>query len=199
MGLEVASLPSLAEGSKGATSLALRTGKSANCMEAGTAGGTTAGRRHRLLVFVVAYNAEGTIRDVLSRIPHSMQEEYDTEVLIIDDGSTDRTFERSLEAREECFLPFPITVLFNPTNLGYGGNQKIGFCYAIKNDFDFVALVHGDGQYAPECLPSLMIPLRNGEADACFGSRMMTKGGALQGGMPLYKFIGNKILSAFEN
>ena len=57
-------------------------------------------------------------------------------------------------------------MLFNPVNQGYGGNQKIGYFYAIENGFDFVALVHGDGQYAPECLPDLLRPLRDGEADA---------------------------------
>ena len=86
-------------------------------------------------------------------------------------------------------------MLFNPLNQGYGGNQKIGYHYAINNGFDFVALVHGDGQYAPECLPSLLEPLRTMQADAVFGSRMMEKGAALRGGMPLYKWVGNKVLS----
>ena len=86
-------------------------------------------------------------------------------------------------------------MLFNPINQGYGGNQKIGYHYAIKNDFDFVALVHGDGQYAPEALPELLKPLSQGVADAVFGSRMLSRGAALKGGMPLYKFVGNKILT----
>jgi hypothetical protein len=90
-------------------------------------------------------------------------------------------------------------VLFNPVNQGYGGNQKIGFHYAIKNGFDYVALVHGDGQYAPECLPELLTPLRDGCADAVFGSRMLTQGGALKGGMPFYKYAGNKILTGMQN
>ena len=66
-------------------------------------------------------------------------------------------------------------MLFNPVNQGYGGNQKIGYHFAIERGFDFVALVHGDGQYAPECLPDLVRPLRDGEADAVFGSRMLEK------------------------
>ncbi len=97
-------------------------------------------------------------------------------------------------------MPFPLfTVLFNPVNQGYGGNQKIGFHYAIEKGFDFVALVHGDGQYAPELLPELVEPLAEGDADAVFGSRMMTKDGARKGGMPLYKFFGNKILTRAQN
>ena len=84
-------------------------------------------------------------------------------------------------------------------NQGYGGNQKIGYQFAIQHRFDFVALIHGDGQYAPECLPDLVRPLRDGEADAVFGSRMLERAAALRGGMPLYKFIGNRILTWFEN
>ena len=153
----------------------------------------------RLLIFIVAYNAEKTIEDVLRRIPASLGEEYHVEILIIDDLSQDQTFERGNAVRELAELPFALHVLFNPVNQGYGGNQKIGFHYAIEEGFDFVALVHGDGQYAPECLPELLQPLRDQEADAVFGSRMMTRGAARSGGMPLYKFVGNKILTTFQN
>ncbi len=153
----------------------------------------------RLLVFVVAYNAERAIDEVLGRIPHALCEEYDVEVLVIDDSSQDRTFEKSQRLLQAGSLPFPLHVLFNPVNQGYGGNQKIGYHYAIKQGFDFVALVHGDGQYAPECLPDLVRPLREGEADAVFGSRMLERGAALRGGMPLYKFVGNRVLTWFQN
>lgn len=152
----------------------------------------------RVLIFVVAYNAESTIRSVLSRVPASLSADYDVEVLIIDDASRDRTFEAGHRANAEGF-PFTLHVLFNPVNQGYGGNQKIGYHYAIENGFDFVALVHGDGQYAPEALPALLRPLADQEADAVFGSRMLTRGAALKGGMPRYKFIGNKILTWVEN
>jgi glycosyltransferase involved in cell wall biosynthesis len=155
--------------------------------------------RPRLLIFIVAYNAESTINSVLARIPSSLGDAYEVEVLIIDDGSTDKTFERVRAGLQETSPPFPLTLLFNPKNQGYGGNQKIGYLYAIKKGFDFVALVHGDGQYAPECLPELVRPLAAGQADAVFGSRMMTPGAALAGGMPRYKFIGNKILTWMQN
>ena len=155
--------------------------------------------RKRLLCFIVAYNAEKTIRDVLSRIPLAIARQYDTEVLVIDDASHDRTFERSQQVLLDGILPVPLTVLFNPTNQGYGGNQKLGYHYAIKHGFDYVALIHGDGQYAPECLPQLVRPLRDAAAEASFGSRMMVRGAALAAGMPLYKFIGNKILTWVEN
>ena len=149
----------------------------------------------RVLIFVVAYHAERTIQNVIQRIPASLAK-YDTEVLVIDDSSKDLTFQ---QARRVEKAPFPMTVLYNPVNLGYGGNQKIGFHYAIKNGFDIVALLHGDGQYAPESLPDLLQPLVDGDADAVFGSRMMRRGDALRGGMPLYKFFGNKILTKTQN
>jgi glycosyltransferase involved in cell wall biosynthesis len=155
--------------------------------------------RPKLLIFVVAFNAASTITDVLARVPPLICDEYEAELLIIDDASTDETFERVRAQLQNESFPFPLTLLFNPQNQGYGGNQKIGYFYAIKNGFDFVALVHGDGQYAPECLPDLVRPLALGEADAVFGSRMMIPGAARAGGMPLYKFGGNKILTWFEN
>lgn len=156
-------------------------------------------RRPRLLIFIVAYNAAKTINAVLTRIPASIGEDYETEVLVIDDASTDKTFEHVHTRLQAEDYPFPVTLLYNPVNQGYGGNQKIGYHYAIKNGFDFVALLHGDGQYAPECLADLAGPLKNGDADAVFGSRMMTPGAARAGGMPLYKFVGNKILTWIEN
>ena len=149
----------------------------------------------RVLIFVVAYNAERTIQSVIQRIPDSLSQ-YHTEILIIDDSSKDQTFHK---ARAVGDSRFPLTVLFNPVNQGYGGNQKIGFHYAIEKGFDIVALVHGDGQYAPERLPDLLQPLLAGEADAVFGSRMTGRGDALRGGMPLYKYVGNKILTKIQN
>lgn len=147
----------------------------------------------------MAYAAEKTIQSVLSRIPVVLIDEYHVEVLVIGDASADRTFERADEVRNADALPFALHVLTNPVNQGYGGNQKLGYHFAVQKDFDFVALLHGDGQYAPERLPDLVQPLRDGEADAVFGSRMLTCGAALKGGMPLYKFVGNKILSWLEN
>ncbi len=156
--------------------------------------------RPRVLVFIVAYNAEKTISQVVRRIPRDLAEIYDVEVLIIDDASGDATFAESHTVSKAGHLPCPVRALFNPVNQGYGGNQKLGYHYAIEKGFDFVALLHGDGQYAPECLPQLLEPLRQGEADAVMGSRMLPGGGgALKGGMPLYKFIGNKVLTWLEN
>jgi len=151
----------------------------------------------RVLIFIVAYNAETTIEKVLSRIPGSLRSD-DVEVLIIDDSSKDKTFVNGLRYQQRTSA-FKITVLRTPENQGYGGNQKLGYRYAIDNNFDIVALIHGDGQYAPEKLPELLGPLIRGEAEAVFGSRMIDKHAARQGGMPAYKWIGNQILTAFQN
>lgn len=151
----------------------------------------------RLLIFIVAYNAETTIEKVLSRIPRSLHSDA-VEVLIIDDSSRDATFKSGLRYQQRN-SGFKITVLRTPENQGYGGNQKLGYRYAIDNGFDIVALVHGDGQYAPEKLPTLLEPLLRGEADAVFGSRMIDKRAARAGGMPFYKWIGNQILTGVQN
>ena len=150
-----------------------------------------------MLIFVVAFNAETTIEKVLSRIPAAFHHR-DAEVLIIDDSSQDRTFETGIRLQQK-HARFKTTVLRTPENQGYGGNQKLGYRYAIDHGFDFVALIHGDGQYAPEELSALMAPLARGEADAVFGSRMIDKRAARAGGMPLYKWLGNQILTSFQN
>lgn len=152
----------------------------------------------KILVFMLAYNAESTIESMLSRIPESLSK-YDTSVLVIDDASTDATTARATEYLANNKFPFPLTILRNPVNQGFGGNAKLGMHYAIENGFDVIGLVHGDGQYPPEKLPEFLPPLINGTADVVFGSRMMEGFNALKGGMPLYKFIGNKILTGYEN
>ncbi|RPI78852.1 MAG: glycosyltransferase, partial [Desulfobacteraceae bacterium] len=85
----------------------------------------------RLLVFIVAYNAEASIASVLSRIPYSLTHNYDVEILIIDDSSRDNTFEVAESIRKTENFAFPLHVLYNPDNQGYGGNQKIGYHFAV--------------------------------------------------------------------
>jgi glycosyltransferase involved in cell wall biosynthesis len=151
----------------------------------------------RLLIFIVAYNAETTIESVLQRIPAELHTR-NVEVLIIDDSSKDRTFQTGLKHADRMD-DFRVTILRNPENQGYGGNQKLGYHYAIEHGFDIVALIHGDGQYAPEKLPLLIEPFLKEEADAVFGSRMINKQDALKGGMPMYKWVGNQVLTVFQN
>lgn len=154
----------------------------------------------RVLIFVVSYNAEAFIQSVLERIPAAVwhNDDYEIEVLIIDDSSSDDTFYRAADYIDAN--PGQIVkVLYSPVNQGYGGNQKLGYYYALENNFDAVVLLHGDGQYAPEYLDSMIRPIIQGEADVVLGSRMLDRLGALRGQMPLYKWLGNQVLTGLQN
>ncbi|HEY5123538.1 MAG TPA: bifunctional glycosyltransferase/class I SAM-dependent methyltransferase [Ignavibacteria bacterium] len=149
-------------------------------------------------ILIVAYNAVTTLTKVLDRIPKNVYEEID-EIAVFDDASKDDTYMLSLGYKEVHKLE-KLYIYLNDKNLGYGGNQKQGFSYFIEKDFDIVVLLHGDGQYAPEILSEMYTPIVDGKSEVVLGSRMMNKyGGALKGGMPFYKYLGNRILSIYEN
>lgn len=153
-------------------------------------------KTNRVAVFIVAYNASNHIEKVLNRIPKSVAENL-SEVFLIDDSSIDDT---ALVASKAAWPSnyAPLKVFKTPFNQGYGGNQKIGFNYTIQKSFDIVILLHGDGQYAPEALPLILAQYAE-NVDAVFGSRFIKAGNPLAGGMPLYKFVGNRILTALQN
>lgn len=172
----------------------------------GNPGGTTAAREaeladckgKRIGILIVAYNAVTTLRKVLDRIPPVVWDNVE-QVVVFDDASPDATYELAVGIKAVLNNP-KFEIIRNAKNLGYGGNQKAGYKYFYENGFDIAVLLHGDGQYAPEVLSHLYHPLVTGEADAVFGSRMMKAyGGPLKGGMPLYKYAGNRILTEFEN
>jgi len=147
-------------------------------------------------VLVVAYNAASTLSAVLDRLPEPFCERV-ASVLVCDDASDDGTYDVGLEYQARSRLP--LTVIRHPRNLGYGGNQKVGYRWAIEHGIDIVVLLHGDGQYAPEVIDDLVAPLVHGSADAVLGSRMMELGAARLGGMPLYKYVGNRVLTKVSN
>ena len=151
----------------------------------------------RIGVLVVAYNAASTLSSVLDRIPREFVPKI-AKVVVNDDYSYDATYLVGL-GYQQLDHALPLEINRHSSNLGYGGNQKAGYRWAIEHDLDILVLLHGDGQYAPELLPEMVAPLERDECDAVFGSRMMTKGAARKGGMPLYKYVGNKILTRFEN
>ncbi|MGB0092074.1 MAG: glycosyltransferase, partial [Solirubrobacteraceae bacterium] len=151
----------------------------------------------RIGILVVAYNAASTLAQVLDRVPKSFRPRI-SQMFVCDDASEDSTYLVGL-GYQQVTNDLPLTVIRHPGNLGYGGNQKAGYRLAIEHGLDIVVLLHADGQYAPECLEEIVAPLERGECDAVFGSRMMVKGAARRGGMPLYKYVGNKILTRFEN
>ena len=133
---------------------------------------------------------------VIERIPTDVVDRVE-EIFVFDDFSTDRTYEAGVQHREGPAAA-KLVMHRNERNLMYGGNQKAGYRYALERGFDFVILLHGDGQYAPEVMDRLLAPLERGEADLVMGSRMLEPG-ALEGNMPLYKFVGNKILTFGQN
>ncbi|MGB3412320.1 MAG: bifunctional glycosyltransferase/class I SAM-dependent methyltransferase [Microthrixaceae bacterium] len=151
----------------------------------------------RIGVLVVAYNAATTLAEVLDRIPEDFRPSI-TSVIVGDDHSQDQTHLVAV-GYQQLAADLPIEVTRHEKNLGYGGNQKWGYRTAIEHDLDVIVLLHGDGQYAPEMLPDMVAPILEGRADAVFGSRMMDPGAARRGGMPLYKYVGNRILTTFEN
>ena len=160
-----------------------------------TASGTFDRRGLRIGVFVVAYDDDSMITETLSRVPESVWQEIEV-LFVIDDCSRDQTVERVLSFdrhREKT------VVLRNRVSHRYGGNQKIGYQYALDRGLDAVVLLHADGKYAPECLPDMLGPIVRGEADVVIGSRMLERGKAVEAGMPYYKYWGNIVFSRMQN
>jgi glycosyltransferase involved in cell wall biosynthesis len=162
----------------------------------GTKARESAGSDARIGVIVVAYNAQSTLAGVLDRLPERFHSRL-ADVVLCDDASTDDTHRVALEYQARTTLP--LTIIRHPRNLGYGGNQKAAYRWAIERGLDIVVLLHADGQYAPEVIEELVSPFETTDCDAVFGSRIMERGSARIGGMPLYKYVGNRILSEFEN
>ena len=146
-------------------------------------------------IFILAYEVARTLIAAYERIPAQLRKEA-AEIYILDDASNDNTFWAGMGYKLLHNIP-NLNVYRNPRNLGYGGNQKKGLRHAVDRGYDVVVVLHGDVQYAPECIPDLIQPILEGQADLVFGSRMT--GHPLQGGMPLYKYLGNKFLTALEN
>lgn len=140
----------------------------------------------KITVVLPAYNAEKTLERTVADIPK------DTigEIILVDDKSRDNTVRIAKK--------LGLVVFQHDQNRGYGANQKTCYNKAIERGANVVVMVHPDYQYDPAIIPDLVEPILSGRADAVFGSRMM-KGGALEGGMPLWKHNANILLTAFEN
>ena len=148
----------------------------------------------RLVLIMPAYNAARTVAEVFARIPAAVGERIHRYVAV-DDGSTDDT----LAILEGLAGRLPrLDVLRHDRNRGYGAAEKTLLDHALALGADICILVHADGQYPPERIPDLITPLERGDADLVQGSRMLG-GGALAGGMPLYKYLANRGLTAIEN
>lgn len=149
----------------------------------------------KLMILIVAYNAESTIRKLLERMPKEVWNRA-SEIVIADDASSDFT---SVVANEYKLTNKKknLTIIKHEKNKGYGGNQKWGYNYAIKKGYGIVVMIHGDAQYPPEYIIRLIKPIEENKADFVFGSRMA--GHPIRGGMPVYKFLGNVFLTTVEN
>jgi len=150
----------------------------------------------KLLILIPSYNVEKFIKKVLYSIPKKLLKTNKVKILIINDCSTDNTVKIVKNIKKFYFKKKIIT---NKINCGYGGVQKIGYNYAIKNNFDIVAMLHGDGQYKPNLLFKLVDPINKNLSEVVFGSRMLKPLNALKGNMPIYKFIGNTIITKIQN
>ncbi len=133
-----------------------------------------------------AYNAEKTLLQTYSELPM----EYVDEVVLVDDASSDNT---ALVAKQ-----LGIKTIVHPVNGGYGANQKTCYRAALESGADIVVMVHPDYQYSPRLVTAMASMITSGHYDVVLGSRILG-GGALKGGMPYYKYVSNRLLTAFEN
>jgi len=147
-----------------------------------------------LAVVIPAYNAARHIDSVLERVAALVAHGLN-HVVVVDDGSRDDTARR---VERRAAAGFRLSLLRRPQNGGYGAAMKDGLAAARAVQPDFVACIHADGQYAPEALPGLLRALTSRGLDLLQGSRIAS-GTALQGGMPLYKYVGNALLNRLEN
>ena len=145
-------------------------------------------------ILIPAYNAGATLERVLARIPALVRPRI-AKYVVVDDGSTDHT-EVVLDSLSREYAN--LTVLKHLVNRGYGAALKTLFDAAVADQAPLAVVLHADGQYSPEKIPDLLAPFDYGQADLVQGSRILG-GGALAGGMPRYKFIANKCLTALEN
>lgn len=147
-----------------------------------------------IFVLMPAYNAGATVEKVFARIPAEARRRI-CRYVAVNDGSKDDT----LAALARVQKDFPsLVVLDHGVNRGYGEAEKTLLRYALQEGAGVGILLHSDGQYSPEKIPELLVPFDHDTADIVQGSRMLG-GGALRGGMPFYKFVGNKALTAIEN
>jgi glycosyltransferase involved in cell wall biosynthesis len=141
----------------------------------------------RVIVVMPAWIAARTLVRTVEAIPR----DWVDEIILVDDKSTDNTLELARE--------LPVHLIWHPHNVGYGGNQKTCYLQALQRGADAVVMLHPDGQYEPTLIPKLVEPILRDEADLVLGSRLAEPGAALEGGMPRYKYVANRALTAIEN
>lgn len=144
-------------------------------------------KKQRVIAVMPAYNAVATLKKTVEDIPTG----YVDEIILVDDNSSDETVQ---EARK-----LGLTVVKHPMNRGYGGNQKTCYTLALSAGADIVIMIHPDYQYDSSLTPEMIDPIKKDRYDIMLGSRIRTRAEALAGGMPLYKYISNRLLTLVEN
>lgn len=140
----------------------------------------------KIVVVMPAYHAEKTLLQTYESLPHEVVDD----VILVDDCSSDRT--------AEIADSLGITTIVHERNKGYGGNQKTCYRAALELGADVVVMVHPDYQYEPRLVTAMASLVASGVYDAAIGSRILGKT-ALQGGMPIYKYVANRFLTLFQN
>ena len=140
----------------------------------------------KVVVVLPAYNAAATLEKTYAEIPFDIVDD----VIIVDDASTDETVAVANQ--------LGIHTVVHPRNLGYGGNQKTCYREALERGADVVVMLHPDYQYTPKLVTAMASMVAIGQYQMVLASRIIS-GGALKGGMPLYKYISNRFLTLFEN
>jgi len=133
-----------------------------------------------------AYNAAATLERTYRDLPSDVVDR----VIVVDDGSSDST--------ADLARALGIETLEHSQNKGYGANQKSCYRRALEGDEEIIVMLHPDYQYSPKLLPALAFMVASGEYDVALGSRIIGKG-ALEGGMPFYKYVANRVLTLIEN
>jgi glycosyltransferase involved in cell wall biosynthesis len=144
-------------------------------------------RREKIVVVMPAFNAARTLEQTVASIPRGWVDE----IVLVDDKSSDETVELARK--------LPLRLIWHPHTVGYGGNQKTCYLEALQRGADVVVMLHPDGQYEPTLIPNLVAPILAKEADVVLGSRFAEPGMAAAGGMPRYKVVANRLLTAIEN
>ena len=140
----------------------------------------------RLVVVMPAYNAEKTLEQTYADVPH----DYVDDIVLVDDQSGDQT--------AECARKLGIKTIVHAENMGYGGNQKTCYTEACRLGADVVVMLHPDYQYSPKLITAMATLIASGHYDAALASRILG-GKPREGGMPLYKYIANRMLTLFQN
>jgi glycosyltransferase involved in cell wall biosynthesis len=140
----------------------------------------------KIVVVMPAYNAARTLRQTYEELPFDIVDE----VLLVDDSSSDETVTLARKLN--------VTTFQHRTNLGYGRNQKTCYREALKRGADIVIMLHPDYQYSPKLVTPLAGMIASGHYDVALGSRILGIG-ALKGGMPRYKYLSNRFLTAVQN